>query len=130
MRSIAVEPPSVAPEFLSASGCPGLPPFDTRFSLLVRSGSDLFIRRAGFEFVDRHGIRTIPTLLPTTPSSSAVPIPTTLNMVPVPAGTSRLPFALRFACGVRPAGLLLISLETLDAGGSAGTSSVTVTIGN
>jgi hypothetical protein len=131
MRFVAVEPATVRPDFLPSQGCSGRPPFDVRFSLVLHAGTDSRLRRVGFEFVDGGGARVIPLILPTTSPASPVPIPTALNMVPLPlpAGIpSQLPFALRFPCGLRSPGTLIVIVDTTDAGGAGRTSRVTVSV--
>ena len=61
------------------------------------------------------------------PSSSPIPIPGSMSLS---AGVSRtLPFFLKFGCGVTPVGTLVVSIDTVDGRGSAGTSRVSVNVG-
>ena len=154
---IAIEPATVAPEFFPTPLCPRFSPFGARFTLVVRSGEDLVLRVVQFEFIDRFGGRSVPSVTPqssaaSVPSAPAVPLPgsspipfptpTTLpssSPVPIPAasfdpllipgGTTReVPFLLSFGCGVPADGTVVITLEMLDRRGTAETTEVRVRV--
>jgi hypothetical protein len=150
---IAIEPATVAPEFFPTPLCPRFSPFGARFTLVVRSGEDLVLRVVQFNFIDRFGGRTVPSVVPldtaqapapSTPGSSPIPFPTPSTLpsaspVPIPSGgfdpllipggTSReVPFLLSFGCGVPSDGTVVITLEMFDRRGTAETSEVRVRV--
>ena len=154
---IAIEPATIAPEFFPTPTCPRFSPFAARFTLVVRAGEELVLRVVQFEFVDRFGGRTAPTVIPqgissstptsspmplpgsapipfptpsTLPDSSAVPIPSSgFNPLLIPGGTSRdVPFLLSFGCGVPADGTVVITLEMLDRRGTPETTEVRVRV--
>ena len=144
-RLLSVEPSALSPEFLAGPSCRGFRPFRTRFNLFVHVDRDLFLRGVRFDFRDRFDGRAHPLPIPTTvtgpttpnavplalPSSVPIPIPGTLmfNGVMVSPGIRALGFLLNFECGVPPDGRLSISVETVDAEGTADISEVSVPIG-
>jgi hypothetical protein len=68
-----------------------------------------------------------------TSGSSPVSVPgfSPFEDVRIPAGRSRtVPLFLEFPCGVVPAGTLVVSVETTDAHGRAGTSAIRVPVGH
>jgi hypothetical protein len=117
----------VSPVFLSSPFCLTPPLFQAGFTLVFRADQDLFVNGFGFEFLDRFGQRSVPTLVPTSsmgtsfvplalPTSSPIPIP---GVPPfgVSAGSSRaLPFLLQFGCGVPASGTLVVSVNTASRG--------------
>jgi hypothetical protein len=155
---VTVEAAEVTRESVPFVGCPAGTPFGLRVVVVLSAGQDVSIRRLGFDFLDRLGATWTSRVVPTSsapfrgtsiPSSSAplpsspvpfsssvpVPIPSS-SPIPIPgsmslsAGVSRtLPFFLKFGCGVPPAGTLVVSIDTIDGGGSAGTSRVSVNVG-
>jgi hypothetical protein len=142
---ITVEPVAIVPEFLPSPFCRSLPPFRTRFNLIVRAERDLFLRRFGFAFRDRLGGRALPTAIPTSfagagmpvsppvpmPSASAIPVPGTLPFhgVMLSRDVNTVGLLLNFDCGVPPEGTLFIDVETADRDGVQDVSHVSVRIG-
>ena len=150
---ITAEPATVSPEFLPTPFCPRFSPFGARFALVVRPGQDLILRVVQFQFVDRFGGRTFPSVIPldttafppsslpgsppiptptpsTLPSSGPVPIPSSpFSPLLIPAGTFReFPFLLQFGCGVPAEGTVVVSLEFTDRRGTAESSELRVRI--
>lgn len=136
--AITAEPLTVQPEFLDGSQCPARPPFGVRFTVVVNGGQDVILRAMQFRLVDPSGGSVFPQVIPmpsisaspSIPSSAPIPFPgaATLPASPIPipgsspvtglfvsAGTSRrLPFFLRFECGVVPGGTLFITVDATD----------------
>jgi len=124
---VTVEPAAVSPVFLSSPFCGRRPLFQTGFTLVFRPDRDLIISGFGFEFLDGFGVRSFPTLIPTSstgsplvpvpvPSSSPIPIPG-MSPFAMSAGSSRaLPFLLQFGCGVPASGTLFVSVNTASRG--------------
>jgi len=128
---VTVEPAAVRPVFLRSPSCFTASPFQAGFSLVFRADQELSVRGFEFEFLDRLGRRSVPTLIPTSstgssfvpvtlPTSSPVPIPgpsSSFNGFVMTAGTSStVPFLLQFGCGVAPSGTLVVSVNTASRG--------------
>jgi hypothetical protein len=128
---VTVEPAAVRPVFLRSPSCFTASPFQAGFSLVFRAEQELLVSGFGFEFLDRFGQRSVPTLIPTSstgssfvpvplPTSSPVPIPgpsSSFNGFVMTAGTSStVPFLLQFGCGVAPSGTLIVSVNTASRG--------------
>ena len=148
---VMVEAAEVTRESVPFVGCPAGTPFGLRLVVVVSAGQDVFIRGLGFDFRDRLGTTSTSRLVPMStapfrgtsipsssmplPSAMPVPIPSS-SPIPIPgsmslsAGVSRtLPFFLTFGCGVPPVGILVITVDTVDGRGTAGTSRVSVNVG-
>jgi len=148
---VTVEAAEVTRDSVPFVGCPAGTPFGLRLVVVVSAGRDVSIRGLGFDFLDRLGATSTSRLIPTSaapfrgtsipsssvPLSSSVPVPIpSSSPIPIPgsmslsAGVSRtLPFFLKFGCGVTPVGTLVVSIDTVDGRGSAGTSRVSVNVG-
>jgi hypothetical protein len=138
---VTVEPRTIRPDFLPRSFCHTPPAFQTRFTLVVSAVDDLTVRGVSFEFLDRFGRRSFPTLIPSsspipipgtspipTPGTSPIPTPGTspittpgfspFDSVLVLPGTSHLfPFLLQFDCGIPAFGTLFVIVDTADRHG-------------
>jgi hypothetical protein len=144
---VTTEPTSIAPQFLSDPRCPGAPPFVALLNLTIGSGAELSVQRIGFEFRDRFGGRSLPTVFPVPassstllPSSGPIPFPGAAP-TPVPgeisfsdfgigSGRGRTDsFALRFDCGVPAVGTLTVVVESVDRRGENDVSRATVAVG-
>jgi hypothetical protein len=154
---ITAEPMTAKPEFLPLSFCPAGPPFGFRLVLTVGSGrNSFFLRRLLFNFTDRFGGFSVPTVtpIPTTrigsipdstpipfptspsiplPTSSAIPIPGSLSLEDgrIAAGVSRTQAVfVQFGCGVAPGGTLVVIVDGTDSNGAAVKSSIRVRVGD
>ena len=149
--SVTVEAAEVIRESVPFGGCPAGEHFGLRLVIVVSAGQDLIIRGLGFDFLDQLGKTSTSRLIPTSaapfggtslpsppvplPSSVPVSIPSSFP-IPIPGSmplsaevSQRLPFFLRFGCGVPPAGTLTIGVDTVDGHGTVGTSRVSVNVG-
>ena len=142
--SVTAHPNVITAEFQATATCRAEAPFDARLNVTVAPIQDLFVRRFGFEFLDGFGRRAVPLAFPGTIESSnsvllPVSLPTThpipfpgqvpLSSVAVQAGGFfRLPFRLRFDCGVPARGTLFVSVETADRRGTVDVSRITAQI--
>jgi hypothetical protein len=143
---LRAQPESVRPIFGRDDSCPVSPPFHTTITVIVNAGRDITVGGLGFEFIDRFGGRTTPTVRPG--SSTAAAIPTTLPVplpssqpIPIPrpgalgglavdAGSRlTLPFTLHFDCGIPGSGTLVIVVATVDLTGATASSQTIVRIG-
>ena len=133
--AITAEPLTVQPEFLHGSQCPVRPPFGLRLSIVV-NGGDVILRGMQFRLIDLSGGSVFPDVIPmpsisaspSIPTSAPIPLPEA-SPIPIPGssptsgvfvsvGTSRrLPFFLRFGCGVVPGGTLFITVDATDGAG-------------
>jgi hypothetical protein len=140
----------VRPEFLPGSSCTGRPSFGVRITVIVGGGEDLILRGLRFTFTDRFGERALPDVFPTPegpfiPSSTPVPFPgvaplPTRGPIPIPGSppidgvlvsaltSGKLPFFLRFGCGVFPEGTILIGGELNDRNGRHSTTELRVSV--
>ena len=139
---VTVEPAAVLPTFVASPFCFTATPFQAGFTLLLRADQEIIINGFDFEFLDRFGGRSVPTLISTSstfaplvpvplPSSSPVPIPgvSSFNGLIVSRGGSRtLPMLLQFGCGVAAPGTLVVGVITA-VGGRADVKQVSVRIG-
>jgi hypothetical protein len=148
---VTVESAEVTRDSAPFVGCPAGAPFGLRLVVVVSASQDVSIRGLGFDFLDRLGTtstsRVIPasaapfrgTSIPSSsvPLSSSVPVPIpSSSPIPIPgltslsAGVSRtVPFFLKFGCAVPPVGTLVVSVDTVDGRGNAGTSRASVNVG-
>jgi hypothetical protein len=143
---LRAQPESVRPVFGRDDSCRVSPPFHTTITVIVNAGRDITVGGLGFQFTDKFGKRTAPTVRPG--SSTAASIPTTLPVplpsaqpIPIPrpgalaglavdaGGRLTLPFTLHFACGIPGSGTLVIVVATVDHFGVTGSSQVVVRIG-
>ena len=135
--SVGFEPATLRPEPVPGTSCVAGPPFGTRIIIVVNAGGDVVLRGLRFRFTDRSGLNALPRVTPisgSTPMSvpaSAIPplgpipypgvapLPTgapvqipgsgPMDGLMVPTGTSlRLPYYLRFDCGLAPEGTLTV----------------------
>ena len=125
---VTVEPAVIRPVFLSGPFCFTASPFQAGLTLLFRADGELIVSGIGFEFIDRFGHRSVPTLIPTAgtasipvplPTSSPIPIPGTSSfngLIMAPGSSSALPFLLQFGCGVPASGTLIVSVNTASRG--------------
>jgi hypothetical protein len=142
--SVTAEPAIIAAEFRSSATCRAESPFDTNLNVIIRSRQDLFIRGFGFEFLDLFGRRALPLAFPGTievnnsvllpvslPTTHPIPFPGQVPMSSVAmqaGGFFKVPFRLRFACGVPARGTLFVSVETADRHGSVNVSRISAPI--
>jgi hypothetical protein len=153
---ISAEPEVVTPEFLPSPFCARFRPFGARILIVVRPGRDLVLRGVRFHFIDRFGVRAVPTAIPlvtTTsgpsgtpgstipvPGSATIPIPGS-STIPIPGSPSSfdplmilggsqqtLPFFLQFDCGVPADGTVFVNVDTTNGSGSPQTSQLRVEI--
>ena len=144
---VTAEPTTIAPRFLFDPRCPGAPPFVALLNLTIGSEAELSVQRIGFEFRDRSGNSSLPTVFPvpvgissTLPSSGPIPFPGAAP-TPVPgeisfsdfgigSGRGRTDsFALRFDCGVPAVGTLTVVVQSVDRRGEADVSRASVGVG-
>lgn len=127
--SLRAEPAVISAEFQSSPACRTDAPFDARLNVTLRPSHEVFIRRFVFEFVDPLGRTAVPLVFagPIEVNNSVVlpiPLPTT-HPIPFPGETRmssvvsqgaffKVPFRLRFDCGVPARGTLFVSVETAD----------------
>jgi hypothetical protein len=142
--SVTADPTVISAEFQATGACRAEAPFDARLNVTVAPTQDLFVRRFGFEFLDRFGRRALPLAFPGTielnnsvllpvslPTTHPIPFPgqVPLSSIGVQAGGFfRLPFRLRFDCGVPARGTLFVSVETADRRGTVDVSRITAQI--
>jgi len=131
-----VEPATLRPELISGgNSCGSFRPFNANIVLVVSGGSAGFVHGVRFRFTDRFGIVTLPGVS-SSPSGFPVPFPNGIaplpTPIPIPGSTTnpsqRLPFFLRFDCGVRPDGMLGISVDSADTRGRMQTSQLQVQV--
>jgi hypothetical protein len=141
---VTVEPAAVLPEFLSSPFCFAPSIFQARFSLIIRADREVIVSGFGFEFLDRFGVRSVPTSIPIPisstgapliplplPSSSPIPIPGTSpfgGLLMSPGSSQTVPFLLQFGCGIPASGTLFVSVNTASRSGVADVKRVTVRI--
>jgi hypothetical protein len=132
--SVTAEPAIIAAEFQASAICRAEAPFEARLNVGVRTRQELFIRGFGFEFLDPFGRRVLPLAFPGTiavnnalllpvslPTTHPIPFPghVPMSSVILPAGgLFKVPFRLRFDCGVPARGTLFVSVETGDRRGT------------
>lgn len=145
--SLKAEPNALQAEMLHDNGCNSFRPFGVGLTLVLNARERFILRRLIFRFRDQAGVDFFPDVFPSSsalvaaptsstlpslgtgfPSSSPVPIPGA-TVIPLPGNTSmhglfvnagsspRLPYFLRFGCGVRPHGMLTIDADFADGEG-------------
>jgi hypothetical protein len=150
--SVMVEPATLRAEVVSANACAGGPAFGTRLIVVISTNGILILRGLRFGFTDRGGLTSLPRVTPihaaspfsvavsTIPPPNPIPMPgiaplPTTPPIPLPgsgdaAGTSqRLPFFLRFDCGVRAEGMLSVMTDVGRPSGTIETSERRVHVG-
>lgn len=121
------------------------PAFGTRVIIVVSGGSDLFLNGLRFRFTDRFGISALPLVTPI-PGTSPFVVPLTsiptgspitapgiapLPTAPIPIPQPRqFPFFLSFGCGVGTDGILVVTADTTNGRGLAGTMQMQLRVGN
>ena len=124
---LIAQPATVFPTFLSNPGCANSLPFNLNVTVVVRDGEDVTVRFTSFDLIDRFGVHTFPTSI-STGIAPPIPLPTS-HPIPFPGGTRTMPLSVQFACGVIPAGSLVIGTETTDSTGAVRASRLSVRIG-
>ena len=155
---ISSEPATLRPETLPTNSCVGGPAFGTRLVVIVSADGTVIVRGLRFRFTDRFGVVALPhvTSIPgsspltdaivTIPPLGPIPMPGVAPMptapLPLPgsgpmddatflAATShRLPFFLRFGCGVAPQGMLTVMIDMGKPGAMPRTSEFRVRVGS
>ena len=147
---LTAEASSVRPEFLPGRFCPGRPSFGTNIVIVINGDDDLILRELRFTLFDRFNSRFLPEVLTiidgVVPTVSPVPIPTGLapipraGPIPIPGSgpingllvngrrPERLPFFLRFGCGVTPQGTIEIAGSLHDRNGGSRDEKARVTL--
>ena len=148
------EPAIIAPQFFHNPFCHQFRPFGARFTVVARPSHDVFVRMMRFHFVDRFGVRTVPTLLPvemtpsafprntgpvTIPTSNSVPFPGSTT-IPIPGVSSfdpflipggsfhTIPFFLQFGCGIPADGTVFVDFDLSDRRGRSSSTQVRVRV--
>jgi hypothetical protein len=143
--SITAEPSTIAPQFVSDPFCAGAQPFSATLNLTIDSAAELFLQRIGFQFIDRFGNSSLPSVLPIPsmagvfPSAAPIPIPSQPPGQPpgqiafggqtVVTGARTDAFRLGFDCGVPAAGTLFIVVESSDTRGETNVARTSARIG-
>jgi len=129
----AVEPATLRPEFINGTSCVRFLPFNTRVVIVPRNSR--IVHGVRFRFTDLVGVVVVPqvssdqTGFPIPIPGSLPPLPST-SPIPIPGSSTgtqqRSTFVLTFACGVSPQGMVMIDVQSADAGGAMQTSQMQV----
>jgi hypothetical protein len=143
--SFEAEPGAVRPEFFPHDSCFGRPSFGFGFTIVIGGDHDLLLFGLRVGFHDRFGGSFFPQVMPTPtmgastlPSSGPIPLPG-IAAIPgaspipfagrepvhgllVPGGKpGRLPYFVKFGCGINPFGTLRINADLKDTNGQSRT---------
>ena len=152
--SFEAEPGTVRPEFYYQDTCHGRPSFGFGFTIVIGSDHDIVLSGLRVGFHDRFGGSFFPQIMPTPgsgstiiPSAGPIPLPG-IAAIPgaspipfagrepvhgllVPGGRpGRLPYFVKFGCGINPFGTLTLSADVMDMKGQSRTSQARIVVGD
>ena len=111
---VAVQPALIQAQRVSASVCPGIPPFLAPFNVVARGDGrpDVFLSDVQMQFVDPFGVRAGAMVI------GSPELATRFGSTIIPAfGTREFPFSFGFGCSSVSTGTLTVVLLTSDSHG-------------